>query len=297
MNMNKGIWYAVGAYVSWGVFPLYFMWLRHVPALQLISHRIVWSCLMLCGILLLTRQWRAFQASIPRPRVVRTYLLAAVLIGINWGVFLWAINANFVIEVSLGYFLSPIINVLLGVILLRERLRPWQWISIALAIAGVLYLVYAYGGLPWIALALALSFGVYGLVKKGAPLRSLDGLTLETIFLLPPALGYLLYAGSAGQDVFLQGGAGMDLLLIGSGVVTAVPLLLFATASRRIPLWQLGILQYIAPTMQFIFGILVFHESVTPAQFGGFGLIWAALLIFALEGYLNGRSQAAPAKA
>jgi chloramphenicol-sensitive protein RarD len=295
--MNKGIVYALGAYVCWGVFPLYFMWLRRVPALELISHRIVWSCLMLCGVLLLTRQWSAFCASIPRPRVVRTYLAAAILIGINWGVFLWAIIANYVIEVSLGYFLSPIVNVLMGVLFLRERLRPWQWASIALAAAGVLYLIHAYGGLPWIALALALSFGIYGLVKKGAPLRSLDGLTLETAFLFPPALAYLLYVSAAGHGTFPQAGTSINLLLIGSGVATAVPLLLFASASQRIPLWQLGMLQYLAPTLQFILGLIVFNEPVTAAQFRGFGLIWTALLIFALEGYLNGRGQAAPVKA
>jgi chloramphenicol-sensitive protein RarD len=295
--MNKGIVYALGAYVCWGVFPLYFMWLRRVPALELISHRIVWSCLMLCGVLLLTRQWKAFCASVPRPRVIPTYLVAAVLIGINWGVFLWAIIADRVIEVSLGYFLSPIVNVLMGVLFLRERLRPWQWVSIALAGAGVSYLIHAYGGLPWIALALALSFGIYGLVKKGAPLRSLDGLTLETACLFPPALGYLLYAGTAGHTTFPQAGTVIDLLLIGSGVATAVPLLLFASASQRIPLWQLGMLQYLAPTLQFIFGIIVFNEPITAAQFGGFGLIWSALLVFASEGYLNARGHPAPAKA
>jgi chloramphenicol-sensitive protein RarD len=293
---NKGIWYALGAYICWGVFPLYFMRLRQVPALELISHRIVWSCLMLCGVLLLTRQWRAFCASVPRPRVISTYLIASVLIGINWGVFLWAIIANRIIEVSLGYFLSPIVNVLMGALFLRERLRPWQWVSIALAGAGVLYLIHAYGGLPWIALGLALSFGIYGLVKKGAPLPSLDGLTLETAFLFPPALGYLLYTGAAGEGVFLHGGTTLDLLLIGSGVATAIPLLLFASASQRIPLWQLGMLQYLAPTLQFLLGILVFNEAVTTTQLTGFALIWTALLIFALEGYLSARGQPAAAK-
>lgn len=295
--MNKGIWHALGAYVAWGMFPLYFMWLRQVPALELISHRIVWACLMLCAFLLLTRQWNAFCASLSGPRVIRTYLIAAALIGINWGVFLWAIIANQVIEVSLGYFLSPIINVLLGVLFLRERLRPGQWLALGLAVAGVAYLIYAYGGLPWVALTLALSFGFYGLVKKGAPLRSLGGLTLETAFLFPAALGYLLYVGVTAQGRFLHAGAGSDLLLIGSGIATAIPLLLFASASQRIPLWQLGMLQYLAPTLQFLFGIIVFHEPITATQIGGFALIWLALLIFALEGYRHARLQAAPARA
>ena len=143
--MNKGIWHAIGAYVLWGFFPVYFKWLREVPALQLIGHRIIWSCLMLCAILLLTRQWSAFRAQTRSPRVILIYLVAAILIGINWLVFVWAINANFIVEVSLGYFLSPIVNVLMGVLFLRERLRPWQWLSIGLVATGVLYLTFAYG--------------------------------------------------------------------------------------------------------------------------------------------------------
>lgn len=291
--MHKGIWYAVGAYLSWGFFPVYFKWLRHVPALQLIGHRIVWSCLMLLGILLLTRQWAAFRAAIVKPRVIRIYLIAAILIGINWVVFVWAINANFIIEISLGYFISPIVNVLMGIIFLRERLRSWQWVSIAAAIAGMLYLAFAYGSVPWIAMTLALSFGVYGLVKKAAPLGSLNGLTLETAILFLPALCYLLYSGGSGQGAFLHNGAVADALLVGSGLVTAVPLLLFASASQRIPLWQLGILQYIAPTLQFILGTVVYKEPFTHAQLGGFGLIWAALIIFGVEGVLTGRARAA----
>lgn len=295
--MNKGIWHAVGAYVSWGFFPVYFKWLRDVPALQLIGHRIVWSCLILCGVVLLTRQWAAFRAQSRSPRVLLIYLVAAILIGINWLVFVWAINADRVIEISLGYFISPIVNVFMGVLFLRERLRPRQWLSIGLAAAGVLYLTFAYGALPWIAVALALSFGIYGLVKKSAPLGSLNGLTLETAILFLPALFYLLYSYAVGQDAFLHAGIVSDVLLIGSGLLTAIPLLLFASASQRIPLWQLGILQYIAPTLQFLLGTLVYKEPFTHAQLGGFALIWAALTIFAVENFLAGRTQAAAAEA
>jgi len=295
--MNKGIWYAVGAYVSWGFFPVYFKWLRDVPALQMISHRVLWSCLMLCGILLLTNRWAAFRTVTVKPRVIRTYLIAAILIGINWVAFVWAINANLVIAISLGYFISPIVNVVMGVIFLRERLRPWQWASIGLAMAGVLYLTLAYGSVPWIAMTLALSFGVYGLVKKAAPLGSLNGLTLETAILFLPALFYLLYSGGIGQGAFLHTGALADVLLVGSGLVTAVPLLLFASASQRIPLWQLGILQYISPTLQFILGTVVYKEPFTFTQLGGFGLIWAALIIFGLEGFLTNHAQAVATKA
>jgi len=295
--MNKGIWHALGAYLSWGFFPVYFKWLRDVPALQLIGHRIVWSCLMLCGILLLTRQWASFRAQARKPRVLLIYLAAAILIGINWLVFVWAINADRVIEISLGYFISPIVNVLMGVLFLRERLRAWQWLSIGLAAAGVLYLTFAYGALPWIAVALALSFGIYGLVKKAAPLDSLKGLSLETAILFLPALCYLLYSDETGQDAFLRSGVALDALLIGSGLLTAIPLLLFASASQRIPLWRLGILQYIAPTLQFLLGALVYKEPFTSAQLGGFALIWTALFIFAVENVLIGRAQAAATEA
>jgi chloramphenicol-sensitive protein RarD len=295
--MNKGTWHALGAYVSWGFFPIYFKWLSDIPALQLIGHRIVWSCLMLCGILLLTRQWTAFRAQSRNPRVLAIYLAAAILIGINWLVFVWAINADRVIEISLGYFISPIVNVLMGVLFLRERLRVWQWLAIGLAAAGVLYLSYTYSALPWIAIALALSFGIYGLVKKFAPLGSLKGMSLETAILFLPALVYLLYCDETGQDGFLYGGVAADMLLVGSGLLTAIPLLLFASASQRIPLWQLGILQYIAPMLQFLLGTLIYKEPFTHAQLGGFALIWTALIIFAVENFLIGRVQAAATEA
>jgi len=295
--MNKGTWHAIGAYVLWGFFPVYFKWLREIPALQVIGHRIIWSCFMLCAILLLTRQWATFRAQTRSRRVILIYLIAAFLIGINWLVFVWAVNANFIVEVSLGYFLSPIVNVVMGVIFLRERLRLWQWLSIGLVAAGVLYLTLAYGRFPWIALTLALSFGVYGLVKKTAPLRSLNGLALETAILFVPALLYLLYCNEIGLGSFVHGGVLVAVLLVGSGVATAIPLLLFASASQRIPLWQLGILQYIAPTLQFILGTVVYKEPFTYAQLGGFGLIWAALIIFALEGFITGRAQALAAEA
>jgi len=291
--MNTGIWYAIGAYVIWGLFPIYWKWLHHVPALQLISHRILWSCLMLCGVILFARQWITFRAATRTPRVVGVYLGAALLIGINWLVFVWAVNADFVIEASLGYFIVPLVNVLMGVIFFRERLRPWQWVSVGLATVGVLYLAIAYGSLPWIALALAFSFGVYGLIKKTAPLGSLYGLTLETAILLPPALLYLLYSDSIGRGAFLHTGAVSDVLLVGAGLVTTAPLLMFASAARRIPLSHMGFLQYIAPTLQFLLGALVYKEPFTYTQLIGFGIVWVALIIFGVEGFLAHRAQAA----
>ena len=284
--MNRGIWYAVGAYVIWGLFPLYWKEIQHVPALQLLGHRILWSCLILVGILLFTHQWRTFRATALPRSIVRIYSAAALLIGFNWLVYVWAVNAGFIIEASLGYFINPLISILLGVIFFRERLRPWQWISIGLAAIGVIYLTFTYGRLPWIALTLALSFGLYGLVKKAAPLGSLYGLTLETGLLFLPALLYLVYSDQVGQGAFLHTGAGSDLLLVGAGLMTTVPLLMFSSAVRRIPLSLAGILQYITPTLQFLCGVLIYKEPFTSAQLIGFGIVWGALIIFVMEGFL-----------
>ncbi|MBU0490425.1 MAG: EamA family transporter RarD [Chloroflexi bacterium] len=289
--MNKGIWYAIGAYVAWGLLPVYWKWLREVPALQLISHRIVWSFLMLIFVILLARQWPAFRAAVRAPHVLRVYLGAAVLLGVNWLTYVWAVNAGFIVETSLGYFINPLLSVLLGVLVLHERLRPWQWVPIGLATAGVLFLTLMYGSLPWIALTLAGTFGLYGLIKKTAPLGSLHGLTLETGILLLPALLYLLYAEVTNQGAFLHVDAATDVLLVGSGLVTTLPLLLFAGAAQRIPLSLVGILQYIAPTLQFLLGVGVYGEPFTADQFVGFGLVWAALIIFGVEGFLAHRAQ------
>jgi chloramphenicol-sensitive protein RarD len=289
--MNKGIWYAVGAYTVWGVLPVYWKWLQHVPALQLLGHRIIWSFLTLFLVVLLARQRQAFRAAALTPRILRVYLVAAVLVGVNWLTYVWAVNAGFIVETSLGYFINPLLSVLLGVIVLRERLRPWQWVPIGLATAGVLYLTFAYGSLPWIALTLALSFGLYGLVKKTAPLGSLYGLTLETGILLLPALLYLLHAEMTGTGAFLHTDAMSNVLLLGAGLVTTVPLLMFASAAQRIPLSLVGILQYIAPTLQFLLGVLVYGEPFTVTQFVGFGIVWAALIIFGIEGLLAHRAQ------
>lgn len=289
--MNQGILYALGAYGTWGLFPAYWKLLHHVPALQLLSHRIVWSFLFLLAFILVTKQWKAFRAAISSRRVLLIYLAAAILIGVNWLTYVWAVNAGFIVETSLGYFINPLLNVLLGVVFLRERLRAFQWLPVAMAAAGVTYLTVAYGQLPWIALTLAFSFGIYGLVKKTAPLGSLFGLSLETGILFLPALGWLAYSEKIGQGAFLHAGAGSDLLLVGAGVVTTIPLLMFASAAQRIPLSLLGIIQYIAPTLQFLLGVLAFKEPFTHIQLIGFSVVWAALLLFWGEGFLAARRQ------
>ncbi len=284
--MKKGIWLALATYLLWGVFPVYWKMLKDVPALQLLGHRIAWSFITLMIVVLTTQQGRPLLAKLNR-RVLLIYLTAGLLIGVNWLTYVWAVNAGFIVETSLGYFINPLLSVLLGVVILRERLRPWQWLPIGLAALGVAYLTYTYGGLPWIALTLAFTFAIYGLVKKIAPLGALYGLTLETGFLFLPALLYLGSSEWTGSAAFLHHGIRTDLLLIGAGLVTTVPLLLFASAAQRIPLTLIGLMQYISPTMQFLLGVLVYGEAFPPERAIGFGLVWAGLIIFWLENFIS----------
>lgn len=287
--MNRGILYALGAYITWGIFPVYWKILHGVPALQLLSHRIVWSFLFLLAFVILARQWRSFKDAISHRHVLLIYLAAAVLIGINWLTYVWAVNAGFIVETSLGYFINPLLNVLLGVIIFRERLRRFQWIPVFLAAAGVIYLTLVYGQLPWIALTLAVSFGIYGVVKKIAPLGSLYGLFLETGILFVPAVIWIVYSDVIGTGAFLRAGTGTSLLLVGAGLVTTIPLLMFASAAQRIPLSLLGIFQYISPTLQFLLGVLVYREPFDRNHMIGFCIVWVALIIFWGEGLLARR--------
>jgi chloramphenicol-sensitive protein RarD len=288
--MNRGILKGIGAYVLWGFFPLYWKMLHQVPALQVIGNRIVWSFLLLAAVLLFTRQWTGFHLAAFLPKIIGIYSIAAVLLTINWLVYVWGVNSGFTIETSLGYFINPLVSVLLGVLILHERLRPTQWIAIGIAAAGVAYLTSVYGRLPWIALVLALSFGFYGLVKKIAPLGALHGLALETGIVFPAALVYLLVVGMRGTGAFLQDGTMTTLLLIGAGPVTTVPLLLFASAAREIPLTIIGLLQYIAPTLQFMIGVFIFKEPFSLSLLFGFSIIWLALIIFWVENFLSHRA-------
>jgi chloramphenicol-sensitive protein RarD len=291
--MKKGILYGIGAYVCWGFFPIYWKSLHNVPAIQLIGHRIFWSFLLLFAVILFTRQWGEFRQTI-NAKVIRIYSVAAVLIGINWFVYVWAVNQDYIVETSLGYFINPLLSVLLGVIFLKERLRPAQWIPVILASLGVAYLSFVYGRLPSIALILSVSFGLYGLVKKISPLGPLHGLTIETGILCLPALAYLIFVQTNNTGAFLHNGLTSDLLMIGAGVVTTIPLLMFATAARLIPLWVVGLLQYIAPTLQFIIGVFIYKEPFSRDQLIGFAIVWTALIIFLIENYLATRTSAEP---
>lgn len=284
--MTRGVWFGAAAYTLWGLFPLYWTQIESIPALQIIAHRIAWSFIVLIVLMVATRRWRdnAARESGLLLVSIRPYALAAVLIGINWFLYVWGVNHGLVVGTSLGYFITPLVNVLLGVAVLRESLRRAQWLAVAIATSGVAYLSIAHGSVPWISLALALTFGTYGLVKKRAPLSAANGLTLETGILFLPAVAFLLAVELAGAGAFVHAGARITLLLAGAGVVTTIPLLLFATAARAIPLSVLGILQYISPTIQFFLGVFLYHEPFTRSQLAGFGLVWTALTVFAIDG-------------
>ncbi|MFZ6027468.1 MAG: EamA family transporter RarD [Chloroflexota bacterium] len=278
--MNKGVLYAFGAYFLWGFFPIYWKLLKQVAAVQVIAHRIVWSFVLLVAFLTLTAQWQKFRAVAFKPRVVAIYLFSAVLVTLNWLVYVWGVNAGFVVETSLGYFINPLLSVLLGVLFLRERLRRVQWLAVGLAAFGVAYLTFAHGQLPWIALSLAVSFGLYGLVKKMAPLSSLYGLTLETGLVFLPAAAFLAYSDVAGQGAFLHVPWSTNLFLVGAGLVTVVPLLMFAAAARLVPLSVIGIMQYMTPTFQFLLGVFLYKEPFTRERMIGFAFVWVALFVF-----------------
>jgi chloramphenicol-sensitive protein RarD len=282
---SKGILSALGAYVSWGLFPMYWKLLHDVALVQLISHRILWSFFTLMVCILLLGKWTEFFSSVFSWRYLRTYSIAAVLIGVNWLTFIWAVNAGHIVETSLGYFINPLLSVCIGVLFLHERLRQLQWISIGMATAGVLFLTIVHGSIPWIALTLSMTFAFYGFVKKKAPLGSLQGLTLETGILLVPAVLYFMI-GAMNHSVTLMGnGLTLSILLAGAGIITIMPLLLFSSAARLIPLSLLGILQYISPTLQFFIGIVVYKEPFSRMQFIGYGFVWIALILFATESF------------
>jgi chloramphenicol-sensitive protein RarD len=292
--INKGILYAFGAYLIWGLVPIYWKLIKHVPAIQLIGHRITWSFILLAIILFAARKWLELFKLASDRKILRIYFIAALLVGANWFIYVWAVNSGYIVEASLGYFINPLLSVLLGLIFLRERLRLFQWIAIGLAAAGVIYLTVDYGHLPWISLGLAFTFGFYGLVKKMAPLGPLNGLTLETGILFIPALIFLAYQDRLGRGAFLHTGFVSDLLMAGAGFITTIPLLLFASAARRIPLTTIGIMHYITPTCQFLLGVLVYGEAFSATRAVGFGIVWIALIIFGVEGFLSFRS--APSK-
>jgi len=294
---RRGLWIAIGAFLLWGAMPLYWHVLKSVPALQILLHRIVWSTLLV-GAFLFWREGRGWlRAALARPRVAGLLAASGLLIGANWGLYIWAVNNGHVVESSLGYFINPLLNVLLGVVLLRERLTRPQWASVGVATIGVLWLTVRFGQLPWIALALAGTFALYGLIRKIAAVDAMAGLAIEGGYLLVPALVVLGWSELHGQGGFLalQGtgyGTLFDAMLVASGVLTALPLIGFAYAVRRVPLSAIGLLQYMSPTLQFLIGVLAFHEPFDRDRAIGFAFIWIALAMFASHGLWRARRTA-----
>jgi chloramphenicol-sensitive protein RarD len=281
---RAGVLSAVGAYALWGVLPVYWKLLRSVDAPQILAHRILWSFAFLLGVIFLRGEWKKVRSEATAPRL-RLYAVAALLLGINWLTYIWAVNAGNIVETSLGYYINPLVSVMLATTFLRERLRPIQWAAVVLAAAGVAYLTFRHGRLPWVALVLAATFGSYGLIKKLAPLGALHGLTLETGTLAVPAAAYLTWIHLAGSGM-LGGGGGwtVSVLLVLAGLVTSLPLLLFARAAQSVRLATLGLLQYIAPSLALLLGVFVYGEPFGKDRAVGFIVIWSALALYWIDG-------------
>lgn len=283
--MRTGIVYAALAFLCWGLFPLYFHALSAIEPLQILVHRVVWSLVFLAIIMTVRRQWAWLPPLLGKPRIVASFTVSALLLSGNWLLYIWAVNNGHVLESSLGYFINPLINVMLGYLVLKERMRAGQWAAIALAACGVAWLAWDAGRMPWIALMLALSFGAYGLMRKTAALGALEGLSFETMLLFPFALAYVAWVSLQGTNGFVNTDSDLTRsLLVAAGPITAIPLLLFAAGARRIPLSVLGLLQYIGPTIQFMLGIFLFKEAFTSHRLLGFVTIWSALAVYAAEG-------------
>jgi chloramphenicol-sensitive protein RarD len=294
---RSGVFYAVAAFAMWGAFPAYFLLLRPAGAFEIVDWRVLFSVLFCAIAITVMRKWPALIAIVRQPRQLFMLALAAVLIFINWEVYVLAVLAGHVVETALGYFINPIVTVLLGVVLLRERLRVAQWVAVGISAIAVLILAVGYGSFPWIALTLAFSFGLYGLVKKqvGPQVDALSGLTIETGWLIPLAVVQLVFVQLDTGITFGTVSVGHSLLLLSAGVVTALPLLSFAAAARRLPLVYMGLIQYLTPVLQFLFGAFVLHEAMPTERWLGFGLVWLALIVLSIDLLVTARPRRASA--
>ena len=288
---RRGFLFGVAAYALWGLFPLYWPLLEPAGAIEILAHRVVWSLITVAVLTAALRQSAAVRAIFADRRSLGLLTLAAAVIAVNWGTYIWGVNNHRVVETSLGYFINPLVTVLMGVLVLGERLRAWQWVAIGIATSAVVGLAVEYGHPPWVALALAFSFGTYGLAKKTAGVAAIPSLTYETLALSPLALGYLLALGAQGDGHFTTNGVGHAALLASAGVVTAVPLLFFGAAAVRVPLTTIGLLQYLAPILQFLIGVALLHEQMTAMRWVGFVAVWVALMIFTFEAVQHRRRQ------
>ncbi|MFD0148298.1 EamA family transporter RarD [Streptomyces sp. NPDC055721] len=295
---RAGLLYGIGAYGMWGLVPLFWPLLKPAGAVEILAHRMVWSLVFVGLALLALRRWSWIPELARSPRKLALITVAAAVISVNWGLYIWSVNAGKVVEASLGYFINPLVTIALGVLVLKERLRPAQWAAVGVGFAAVLVLAIGYGQPPWISLTLAFSFAIYGLVKKKLNLGGLESLAAETAVQFLPALGYLIWLGTQGTLAFGSEGAGHAALLASTGIVTAVPLVCFGAAAIRVPLSTLGLLQYLAPTFQFLLGVLYFHEAMPPERWAGFSLVWLALTLLTWDALRTARrSRAAMAAA
>ncbi len=284
-TFKTGLYYGLGAYITWGLIPIYWPFLEPASSLEILSHRVVWSLITLFLIISILKQWNLVFDSVRIKKIAWLLFFASILISINWGVFIWAVGNDRVVDTALGYFMNPLVSVALGLIVFKEKLRPLQWTAVAIAFVAVLYLTFAAGSFPWISLSLAFSFAFYGLVKKIANVPSLPSLTIETTFAAPFFIGFLFWLYSQGQLTFIQDGITHALWLSSSGLATIIPLLFFGAAVVRLPLSVTGLLQYIAPILQFLVGLFIFNEIVSSAKWIGFIGIWIALSFFSVDAW------------
>jgi chloramphenicol-sensitive protein RarD len=295
-SAKHGVLFALAAYIMWGIAPIYFKSLSTVPAYEILAHRIVWSCVFVAGLLWLGKQWPAVAAVFKHPKQLATLSLTSLLIGVNWLVFIWSVNNDRLLDASLGYYINPLFNVVLGMLFLGERFRRAQWLAIGLALVGVMIQVISYGSLPWIALTLATSFGLYGLLRKKVNLASLPGLFVETLFLFPLAAAYLLFFASSSSSDLSSNSTSLNLLLLSAGIVTTLPLLCFAAAAIRLRLSTIGFFQYIGPSLMFILATSLFGESLSPVKLLTFAFIWLGLIVFTWDAWRNQRQLRAAAQ-
>jgi chloramphenicol-sensitive protein RarD len=292
---RKGLGFGLAAYLLWGLFPLYWPLLEPAGPLEILANRIIWSLVVVVVILAVTRNWGWLRGVLHNRRQMLLLTAAAVTITVNWGTYIYGVNSEQVVQTSLGYFINPLVSILFGVVLLHERLRAWQWAAVGLGGVAVLVLTTDYGHPPWIALVLAFSFGTYGLLKKTLDMGSVESLTVETGLLFLPAVGFLMLLQARGESTLSQEGPGHAAVLMTTGVVTAVPLLFFGAAATRVPLTWIGLMQYVAPVMQFVIGVAVYDEPMPASRWLGFVLVWTALLLIAVESLVAHRKAATEA--
>ncbi|MFE9314106.1 EamA family transporter RarD [Streptomyces albidoflavus] len=295
LSSRAGLFNGIAAYSMWGLVPLFWPLLMPAGAMEILAHRMVWSLVVVGVVLLVLRRWSWAGELIRRPKRLALVTVAAAVITVNWGLYIWSVNNNHVVEASLGYFINPLVTIAMGVLLLKERLRPVQWAAVGTGLAAVLVLAFGYGQPPWISLVLAFSFATYGLVKKKVNLGGVESLAAETAIQFLPALGFLIWLGARGESTFGTEGGGHAVLLALTGVVTAVPLVCFGAAAIRVPLSTLGLLQYLAPVFQFALGVLYFKEAMPPERWAGFGLVWLALTLLTWDALRTARANRARA--